>query len=143
MIEVEDALGRRVLLPRTPRRIVSLVPSLTALLADLGLDEEVVGLTRFCVHPAGWKQRKRVVGGTKDLRPERVAELGADLVLANEEENVRAQVEALPAPVYVTRVRTLEDDLQMVRAVGALTSRAEQAEALARETAAAFAALPA
>jgi len=141
---IRDALGRELRLAGEPRRIVSLVPSLTALLAWLGLDDEVVGLTRFCVHPEGWKERKAVVGGTKDARLERIAELQPDLVLANWEENAREQVEALDAlgvPVYVTQVRDLADDLAMVRAVGALVGRAEQGAALARETEAAFAAL--
>ena len=79
------------------QRIVSLVPSLTELLADLGLDEEVVGLTRFCVHPAGWKARKAIVGGTKNVDPERVRALVPDLVIASKEENVREQVEAIAA----------------------------------------------
>ncbi|MEM1115142.1 MAG: helical backbone metal receptor, partial [Bacteroidota bacterium] len=68
-----DGLGRRVRLGAVPRRIVSLVPSQTELLADLGA--EVVGLTRFCVHPAGWKAEKPIVGGTKNVRLDRVRDL--------------------------------------------------------------------
>lgn len=124
-------------------RIVSLVPSLTALLADLGLDAEVVGLTRFCTDPPGWKERKVVVGGTKDVRPERVAELEPDLVLANREENVREQVEALEAPVYLSEIKTLADDLEAIAAIGALVGREEAAAELIERTEAAFAALPA
>lgn len=141
---IRDAVGRELRLARAPRRIVSLVPSLTALLAWLGLDEEVVGLTRFCVHPAGWKARKAVIGGTKDVRLERVLELAPDLVLANWEENAREQVDALEEagiPVYVTQVRDLAEDLRMVRDVGALVGRRERGEALARQTEQAFAAL--
>lgn len=141
---IRDALGRELALARPPRRIVSLVPSLSALLAWLGLDEEVVGLTRFCVHPAGWKARKAVVGGTKDVRVEAVLALEPDLVVANWEENAREQVEALEqagVPVYVTQVRDLAEDLSMVRALGELVGRGERGAALARETAAAFAEL--
>ena len=143
-LETTDALGRAVVLPAPPRRIVSLVPSQTELLAALGLDEEVVGLTRFCVHPEGWKRRKRIVGGTKALRLDRIAALRPDLVLANREENERAPVEALAAsgvPVYVTDVATVEEALAMVRAVGRLLDREAPAEALAAEIAAAFAGL--
>ncbi|MEM0963268.1 MAG: helical backbone metal receptor, partial [Bacteroidota bacterium] len=87
-----------------PRRIVSLVPSQTELLAALGLDAETVGLTRFCVHPADWKARKQIIGGTKNVRVDRVRQLAPDLVIANKEENVREQVEAIAAfaPVWVT-----------------------------------------
>ena len=128
-----------------PRRIVSLVPSLTELLADLGLDEEVVGLTRFCVHPEGWKAKKQIVGGTKNVRLDRVAALEPDLILANKEENVREQVEALAeiTPVHITDVKTVEDALAMIRVVGALVHRVVQAEALAGEIEAAFSALQA
>ena len=140
-----DALGRRVTLAAPPRRIVSLVPSQTELLADLGLDAEVVGLTRFCVRPDGWKARKAVVGGTKTVDPAKVAALAPDLVIANKEENVREQVEAVAerAPVWVTDVANVADALAMTRDLGALTGRASRAEALAAEVDAAFAALPA
>ena len=126
-------------------RIVSLVPSLTALLADLGLDAEVVGLTRFCSDPPGWKERKVVVGGTKDVRPERVAELEPDLILANREENVREQVEALEglAPIYLSEIKTLADDLAAIKVIGERVGRQAEGAALIERTRAAFAALPA
>ncbi|MEM1041227.1 MAG: helical backbone metal receptor [Bacteroidota bacterium] len=137
---LNDARGRTVTLGTLPRRIVSLVPSQTELLADLGLDDEVVGLTRFCVHPAGWKKRKQIVGGTKNVNAERVAALEPDLVLANLEENVREQVEALDelAPVFVTDPATVEGALGMIRTVGALVGRSDRAEALADAVARGF-----
>ena len=140
-----DALGRPVVLAERPRRIVSLVPSQTELLADLGLDGEVVGLTRFCVHPAGWKGRKQIVGGTKNVDVERVRALDPDLVVANKEENVRAQIEALAdvCPVYVTDVADVAGAVRMVRDVGALVGRAEEAERIAAETETGFDALAA
>ncbi len=135
-----DALGRRVRLDAPPRRIVSLVPSQTELLADLGMDDEVVGLTRFCIHPADWKDRKAIIGGTKNVRIERVRDLAPDFVIANREENVREQVEALAkiAPVYVTDVSTVADALAMIRAVGRLVDRTDRATALADEIATCF-----
>lgn len=125
-------------------RIVSLVPSQTELLADLGLDDEVVGVTRFCVHPEDWKARKTIIGGTKNLLPERIAALRPTLVIANREENVREQVEPLAelADVHVTDVDTLDGALAMIRDVGRLVGRAARAEALAAEIEAGFAALP-
>ncbi|MEM9998338.1 MAG: helical backbone metal receptor [Bacteroidota bacterium] len=136
-----DALGHRIALNTTPRRIVSLVPSQTELLADLGLDAEVVGLTRFCVHPAGWKARKQTVGGTKNVRLDRVAVLAPDLVIANKEENVREQVEGIArdgCPVVVTDVATVADSLAMIRDVGVLVGRPAEAAALADEIASGF-----
>lgn len=138
-----DALGRPVGLEAPPRRIVSLVPSQTELLAALGLDAEVVGLTRFCVHPEGWKARKPIVGGTKTVNADRVRALEPDLILANKEENVREQVEGLEAvaPVYVTDVADVGAAVAMVRDVGRLVDRLEAADALADEIEAAFASL--
>ena len=143
-LDTTDALGRPVRLAAPPRRVVSLVPSQTELLADLGLDREVVGLTRFCVHPDGWKRRKQIVGGTKTVDVERVRGLEPDLVIANKEENVREQVEAVAAfcPVYVTDVATVADAVAMIRDVGALVGRAGRAGRLADEVEAAFSALP-
>ena len=138
-----DALGREVRLLAPPSRIVSLVPSQTELLADLGLDNEVVGLTRFCVHPEDWKGRKTIVGGTKAINLDRVADLQPDLVIANKEENVREQVDALSeiAPVYVTDVSTVANALTMIRDVGALVGRVEAALELADEIETGFATL--
>ena len=131
--------------PARPRRIVSLVPSLTEALAALGLDDETVGLTRFCVHPAGWKQRKTIVGGTKTVDVARVLGLRPDLVVANREENERAPVEALAAagvPVYVSDIATVDDALAALRDLGRSTGREAEAERLASDLAARFAALP-
>lgn len=116
-------------------RLISLVPSITELLADLGLDDEVVGVTRFCVHPVDWKSRKRIVGGTKNVIIERIRELSPDLVLATREENVREQVEEIAAfaRVEVFDVVTVREGIEMIRSVGRLVDRTEKAEILAHE----------
>lgn len=138
-----DALGRSVTLPAPPRRIVSLVPSQTELLAHLGLDHRVVGLTRFCVRPKGWRAAKTIVGGTKQVNVEQVAALSPDFILANREENTPEDVEVLAdmAPVYVTDVPTVDAACAMIRTIGCLTDRAEQAETLAAAIARRFATL--
>ena len=140
-LTLTDARGRPARLEAPPHRIVSLVPSQTELLADLGLDAEVVGVTRFCVHPEGWKEEKTIVGGTKNVNVERVQALRPDLVLANLEENTQADVEKLDAlaPVFVTDVRDVPGALAMIRAVGRLTGRDVRAERLAAEIEAGFA----
>lgn len=121
--------------PESPARIVSLVPSLTETLADLGLDDEVVGLTRFCVHPAGWKASKTIVGGTKSVNVDRILSLEPDLVLANREENVKEQVERLAesVPVALTDVATVDEGIEMIRNLGVLCNRKTNAETLANE----------
>ena len=123
-----------------PRRIVSLVPSQTELLFDLGLEEEVVGITKFCVHPPEWFQRKKRVGGTKTVHLEKVAALRPDLIIGNKEENERAQIEALAGhfPVWISDIATFRDALDMILRVGALTGKATRAQALVAEITDAF-----
>ena len=117
------------------QRIVSLVPSLTELLFDLGLDSEVVGLTKFCIHPANKVKGKTVVGGTKNVHLNRVMALAPTLIIANKEENTREDIEKLQAnfPVLLTDVVALDDALDMIVTVGkAVDRQAEAIELVAR-----------
>ena len=125
-----DQLGRRVEIPFPPRRIVSLVPSQTELLYYLGAN--VVGITKFCIHPDEWFRTKTRVGGTKQLHPDIIRSLSPDLIIANKEENDAAQVEALMQefPVWVSDIKTLEDALEMIRGVGEITGLNQQASEL-------------
>jgi len=139
-----DARDREIVLDRPPRRIVSIVPSQTELLAYLGLDETVVGVTRFCERPSHWRSEKTIVGGTKEVDVDRVAGLTPDLILANHEENTQADVEALEklAPVFVTEVKTVTEALDMIRTIGTLTATADQTSSLAGQIIARFSRLP-
>lgn len=131
-----DQLHRSIELPNwPPRRIISLVPSQTELLHTLGLEQEVVGITKFCVHPAAWYQEKTRVGGTKTLNLETIEALRPDLIIGNKEENDRAQIEALATrwPVWMSDILTLEDACDMVLRVGELTGKAVAASNLAAE----------
>lgn len=139
-----DDLGHRLRLERAPRRIVSLVPSQTELLFDLGLDAEIVGVTKFCLHPAHARATRTRVGGTKTPMLERIRGLAPDLIVANREENRREDIEALQdlAPCWVSDVRDLPGALHMIRSLGAVVGRAPQGTALAARIEADFAALP-
>lgn len=121
-----DDLGKK------PGRIVSLVPSQTELLHYLGLEAEVVGITKFCVHPHNWFRHKTRVGGTKSLDLERIKELQPDLIIANKEENRKEDIETLAQHyhVYVSDIATLDDALQMITDIGALTATTEPAAEL-------------
>ncbi|MBK9507771.1 MAG: ABC transporter substrate-binding protein [Bacteroidetes bacterium] len=114
------------------KRIVSLVPSITELLVDLGLETAIVGVTKFCVHPKHLRKNTTIIGGTKNLRLEVIRQLQPDLILANKEENVREQVEALAAEfkVYTSDISNFDDALSMIKTVGELTDRLPEAEAL-------------
>ncbi len=113
-------------------RIISLVPSQTELLYDLGLNDEVVGITKFCIHPNHWFRKKTRIGGTKDVKFDRVKALSPTLIIANKEENVKEQVEALAAiaPVYTSDISTLVDAYQMIREIGTLTHTSSKAETI-------------
>ena len=140
MRPVTDMMGREILIPQQPRRIVSLVPSQTELLYDLELEEHVAGITKFCVHPESWFRTKPRVGGTKQVHTDKVAALQPDLIIANKEENVKEQIEALGniAPVWVSDIHTLPDALRMIREVGRVCDRAEKAAVIAGEIEAGF-----
>ncbi|MFZ9027499.1 MAG: ABC transporter substrate-binding protein [Crocinitomicaceae bacterium] len=134
-MEFRDHLDRRVLLENSPKRIVSLVPSQTELLFDLGLREEVVGITKFCVHPNEWFRTKQRIGGTKQLQIDKIRELEPDLIIANKEENNREDIEALAEefPVWVSDVKTIEDARNLITDLGDLVSQRENAVALLKE----------
>lgn len=141
--EVIDQMDRTVRVPSQPRRIVSLVPSQTELLFDLGLGEEVVGLTKFCIHPAGKKKEKTIVGGPKNFHFDTIAGLEPDLILGNKEENYEAGITKLAGqyPVWMSDIQNLADALEMIRQVGAVTARLTEAENLIRKIRQEFASL--
>jgi ABC-type Fe3+-hydroxamate transport system substrate-binding protein len=120
-----DQLGRSVSLDTTPQRIVSLVPSQTELLHDLGLGKEVCGITKFCVHPEEWFRNKTKVGGTKQLAIGKIHELQPDLIIANKEENVKEQIEELEKhyPVWISDVNDLASAYEMIVGLGNITNR--------------------
>ena len=130
---ITDQIGREVTVPNSPKRIISLVPSQTELLYDLGLSDEVVGQTLFCIHPAEMRDLKPLVGGTKNVKIDRVDALNPDLIIANKEENDKAQIEALMKkyPVWVSNIKTLDDALQMVKQVGLIVNKSKEADLIA------------
>lgn len=135
-----DMLGRQVAVSYPPQRIVSVVPSQTELLSDLGLEDEVVGITKFCVHPVDWFRNKTRVGGTKKLHIDEIAALKPDLIIANKEENTQEQIEELSKlfPVWISNIQTVEDALEMIRSVGMLVDKEEKANSLALDIATGF-----
>lgn len=112
-------------------KVVSLVPSITEALFDLGLTEnEVIGRTKFCIHPSERVKRVPVIGGTKNINIEKIKALQPDLILANKEENVKEQVEALmnDFKVMVTNVENIEDNYYLLKTLGKLFNKEEKAQ---------------
>ncbi|MEY4280602.1 MAG: hypothetical protein RLZ39_14 [Bacteroidota bacterium] len=125
----KDMMGRWVAISHSPKRIISLVPSQTELLFDLGLDEEVVGITKFCEHPNAWRKQKTIVGGTKKVDYNIIDQLAPDLIIANKEENTKEMIAALEAkyPVWISDVTTKIENELMIEQIGALVKRPQQA----------------
>lgn len=133
-------MQHEVKLTSLPKRIVSLVPSQTELLHDLGLNEEVVGITKFCIHPDEWFRTKTRVGGTKQYHFDKIELLQPDLIIGNKEENDEEQVRALQQryPVWMSDIHNPDEALDMIRKIGSLTGRAEKAEQIAQNIASEF-----
>ena len=127
-----DNTGQIISLTSNPSKIISLVPSLTELLCDLGIDEDVVGITKFCVHPKSWFSKKIKVGGTKNLDIQRIHELQPDLIIASKEENVKTQIEELSVsyPVWISDIHNVAEALKAIEEIGLLTGKIECAREL-------------
>ena len=127
-----DQLNSTILLDSTPKRIVSLVPSQTEFLFDIGLDEELVGITKFCIHPSHLLKSKTIVGGTKNVDIDKVRSLKPDLIIGNKEENTKDDIQALReiAPVWMSDVFNLEDALEMMSSIGEIVGKQEETQEL-------------
>lgn len=145
MKQVQDQTGNFLSIPFLPQRIISLVPSLTELLFDLGLKDEVAGITKFCVHPDQWFRTKIRIGGTKQLNLPLIESLKPDLVIASKEENVKEQVEAVQqfCPVYCSDISNLEHSYEVMEQLGFITDRMDQAKHLINTIQDSFKNLPA
>jgi ABC-type Fe3+-hydroxamate transport system substrate-binding protein len=112
-----DAMGRTVYISRNPRRLVSLVPSLTEILFHFGCGDEVVGITDYCTEPAMEVRQKTRIGGTKNPDLMAILELQPQLVFAVAEENRRddvARLEAAGVSVYVFEPVTVRDGIDLL-----------------------------
>src|SRR5690606_14774767 len=110
---------------QTPVRIISLVPSQTELLVDLGLEDHIVGITKFCVHPGHLRKHKTIVGGTKEVDFEKIRSLDPDIILCNKEENTPEMVKELEkiSTVYVSDVISIDDAMEVIRDFGTIFNR--------------------
>lgn len=132
MLFSKDQMNNEMTFDAVPKRIVSLVPSQTELLFDLNLESEVVGITKFCIHPQQWFQAKQRIGGTKNVNIELVKSLQPDLIIGNKEENTQADIELLKqiSPVWMSDIDNLEQSIEMIREIGKITNRLVLSEEL-------------
>lgn len=125
-----DQLGTFHTFETSPKKIISLVPSQTELLYDLGLEENIIAITKFCVHPYHLKSTKEIIGGTKNVKFDKIKSLQPDVIIANKEENTLEIVEELSkvCPVWVTDIVTIEDNLKMIHDFGQLFNKRTEAQ---------------
>lgn len=125
-------------------KIVSLVPSLTELLFDLGLEEQIVGRTKFCIHPAGKARLIPKIGGTKNVNISKINDLSPDIILANKEENTKEQVLELSKKydVLLTEIATYDEALSEISRIGTVTKRESEAQSIIKSIEQAFSFFP-
>ena len=124
-----DQMNRKISVPFPPKRIVSLVPSQTEFLYSLGLNNEIVGQTIFCIHPEEKRNINAIIGGTKNLKLDIIAQLKPDLIIGNKEENEQKQIEYLMQhfPVWMSDITTLNDSYEMMNKIAEIVDKKNQA----------------
>jgi len=140
---VVDDLGRKMEVPERPQRIISLAPSLTETLFQLGLGPQVVGVTDYCEHPPEARQKTRL-GGIINPSLERIVALKPDLAFATSEANkfeILTQLEKFKIPVFSTTPRNLEGAIESIRRVGEAAGVPAEAAQLAATLSARLAAV--
>lgn len=139
-----DQTGEKLEFNDPPKRIISLVPSQTELLFDLGLQEQIVGITKFCIHPKEKVEEKIKIGGTKNFKIEKILALNPDVIIANREENTKEGIEQLrkEVPVWTSNIKNLEDALEMIKKLGDLTGKDFEANEITTNIRNGFKSLP-
>ncbi len=124
-MQLTDQLDNKLIFDKIPKRIVSLVPSQTEYLFDLGLQESIVGITKFCIHPKDLVGNIKSVGGTKNCRLDIIDQLNPDIIIANKEENTQIDIEYLQQkyPVYISDIQTIPESIQMMNDLGKLFNK--------------------
>ncbi|WP_422360565.1 ABC transporter substrate-binding protein [Reichenbachiella sp.] len=130
-MQITDDLHRTISI-ENPLRIISLVPSLTELLFDLGLEDRIVGVTKFCIHPTRAQQVAAKIGGTKKFNFDQIEALKPDLIIANKEENYKEGIEQLckDYPVYISDIFDLKDSLKTIQNIGWMTDSVSKSKQL-------------
>lgn len=114
---IQDQIGNTIVCQTEPQRLVSLVPSLTETLIDLGLADRVVGRTKFCIHPKDQVIGIPKFGGTKNPNIQGIIDIKPDLIIANKEENRPEDIAVLKkhCPVYVSDIKTNQDAIECIK----------------------------
>lgn len=124
-----DQINTILDIKNTPKKIICLVPSITELLVDLGLEESIIGITKFCIHPKSLIKNKTIVGGTKNIKIDVITALQPDIIICNKEENTQEIVENCReiTTTYVSDIYTIADTLQLIYEFGKIFNCDEKA----------------
>lgn len=122
-ITIIDQIGNTIIMPAPAQRIVCLVPSLTETLCEMGLQNMVVGVTKFCIYPKNINKKVTQIGGTKNINVDKIKALKPHIIIASKEENIKEQIEALQpyAQVYVTDIKTIDDTVSALNDIAVIT----------------------
>lgn len=129
-ITLEDDIGQSFIWEQLPQRIISLVPSISCSIVELGAVFQLVGRTKFCIHPHDKITSIPVVGGTKQIHLEKTQDLQPDLVICNHEENTKEifdTLQSLSIPVFVTDTKTLSDNDRLLNQLGIILGKEQEA----------------
>jgi len=131
-----DQLNRVITIDNPIKSVISLVPSHTELLFDLGLKDLIKGRTKFCIHPSSEIHNVPIVGGTKNINHSIIRSINPDLIIANKEENRKEDVLNLAKeyPIWVSEIKTLQDSIEMIQQMGTLFNKQDQANSIQNET---------
>jgi ABC-type Fe3+-hydroxamate transport system substrate-binding protein len=140
MLDFKDQLGNSIILKERPKRVISIVPSQTELLSYLGLDDNLVGITKFCIHPQELYKSKQKVGGTKKINFDIIDQLKPDLIIGNKEENEKSDIELLMKkyPVWMSDIYTIEDNYHMILSIGEIFNVVDRSKTLVDEIKSSF-----
>lgn len=129
---VVDQMGYEVGVPHTPKRVVSLVPSQTELIDYLGCSDSLIGVTKFCIHPAHFIKEKTIIGGTKKFRFDTIKNLNPDLIIGNKEENYEEGIIRLKEnyPVWMSDIANINEAIDMISKLGLILNRQDIASDL-------------
>ena len=136
MFEYTDQIGNKIKLQQRPKRIISLVPSQSEFLWDLGLNKELVGITKFCIHPHEMFKSIERVGGTKKVNIDKIRALKPDLIIGNKEENERSDIELLQKEfnVWMSDIYNFDDAFKMMSDLGKIVGKEKKAEEIEKKT---------
>ncbi|MBA2613674.1 MAG: ABC transporter substrate-binding protein [Bacteroidetes bacterium] len=135
MFQYIDQIGSVIKLAAKPKRIVSIVPSQSEFLWDIGLRDELVGITKFCIHPDKMYMNTERVGGTKKLNINKIRALKPDLIIGNKEENEKADIELLQKEfnVWMSDIYTFEDAFKMMHDLGDILDKKSSTKKIVEE----------